>query len=55
MKKFPNKAIPNITTTTLGTKLKVISLIDVAACIIPMKSPMPSASAKIGPEISNTW
>ena len=53
--KFPNKAKPSITTTTLGTKLKVISLIDVAACIIPIKRPIPCASAKIGPEISNTW
>ena len=46
MKKLPNKAIPNITTTTLGTKLKVISFIDVAAWIIPIKRPIPSARAK---------
>ena len=31
IKKLPNNPIPNITTITLGTKLSVISFIDVAA------------------------
>ena len=31
IKKLPNNPMPNITTITLGTKLSVISLIDVAA------------------------
>ena len=34
-----NKSV-SITIITLGTKLNVISLIDVAACIIPINNPI---------------
>ena len=42
-----------ITNTTFGTKLNVISWIDVAACILPMLQPIAKAAPKKGPlEIS---
>jgi hypothetical protein len=40
------------TITTLGTKLKVISFIDVAACNIPIVKPTIKATNKIGPAIN---
>ena len=41
-----------ITITSLGTKLKVISFIEVAACIIPMIRPTANPMASKGPAAS---
>ena len=48
-------AIVKITITTFGTKLKVISFIDVAACIIPIISPITNATTSTGPANFKTF
>lgn len=42
----------NKTTISFGTKLRVISLIDVAAWIIPMVKPIANAIARTGPPVA---
>jgi hypothetical protein len=48
----PNKARQTPTTTSLGTKLKVASLIEVAAWTMPSRIPVISAGIRIGAEAS---
>ena len=45
---LPNTTIEIATTISLGTKLKVCSLIDVAAWIMPRIRPDSSAGIRIG-------
>ena len=47
---LPNSASTTPTTISLGTKLSVCSLIDVAAWIMPKMIPATSAGIRIGAE-----
>ena len=53
--KDASRAKPPRTKTSLGTKLKVISFMDVAACIIPIIRPTTKAIVKIGPAAITTF
>jgi hypothetical protein len=47
-----DSAMVSSTSASFGTKLSVLSLIDVAACRMPMTSPAASATPSAGPEVT---
>ena len=53
--KLDKRANVKTTMTSFGTKLRVISFIVVAACIIPITKPTARATPSNGPAVRMIW